>query len=65
MFTYIHSAQKEGWQLVGEAIITHTNFFLAQQEQKGITSPSDQIIATTHAHLKDADKRGIKNKKKD
>ena len=53
MFTCVQSAQKEGWQSVKKAIVTHTNFFSAQQEQKGITSPSNQIIVTTHTCLID------------
>ena len=61
MFTCIHLAQEEGWQPVREVITTHTSFFSAQQEHNGIVSPNNQIIATTLAHLTDADERGIRN----
>ena len=47
MFTYIHSAHEEGWQPVGTVIITHTNFFSAQQEQEGMISPSKRITKIT------------------
>ena len=47
MFAHIHSMQEEGWCPVGEIIITHTNTFLTQQEQKGMTLPSKRITVTS------------------
>ena len=64
-FVCIHSAQKKDWQLVKKVITIHINFFSAQQEQEGITLSSNQIIMTTHACLRDANERGIRNKKED
>jgi len=50
MFTHIHSTQEEGWHSVREIIITHTNSFLKQQEQKGIISPNERITVTSLLH---------------
>ena len=47
MFTCVHSMQEDGWRLVGEAIITHTNAFSTQQEQEGITSLSKRMTVTS------------------
>ncbi len=44
MFAFIHSAQENGWQLVGNAITIHTNPFSAQREQKDIISLSDSDL---------------------
>ena len=61
MFACVHSVQKEDWWPVGKTIATHTNFFSIQQEHNGIVLPNNQIVATTYAHLTDADEEGIKN----
>ena len=63
MFTYVHSAQEEGWQLVRETIAIHTSFFSTQQEHNSIVLPNNQIVMMTYACLIDADKRGIRNQK--
>ena len=68
MFNLIHLKQEEGWRLNKAAIITHTNFFLAQQEYIGIISPSKKITATSlKQHMEHSDAkdliRGIRNKK--
>ena len=65
MFTYIHSAQKEGWWLVSKAIIIYTSFFSIQQEHNSIVLPNNQIAVTTYTHLIDTDKGGIKTQKED
>jgi len=61
MFVQVHSAQEEGWWPVGKTIVTHTNFFSAQQEHNGIISPNNQIVAIMCAHLTDTDEGGIRN----
>jgi len=72
IFTHIHFMQKEGWQLVKKLIITHTNFFSSQQEQKGIISPNNRITVTsllyqlnaknlTKSIIKEKDQMKIKN----
>ena len=55
MFTHIHSMQEEGWCLVREMIITHTNSFSKQQEQKGMISLSKRMIVTSLLHWPDAE----------
>ena len=44
MFACVHSTQKENWCLVKAIIVTHTNSFLKQQEQKGIILFSKKMI---------------------
>ena len=55
MFTCIHSTQEEGWHSVREIIITHTNSFLKQQEQKGIISPNNKMAITSLLHQLNAE----------
>ena len=50
MFIYVHLTQEEGWHSVKKTIITHTNSFLKQQEQKGIISLSKRMIITSLLH---------------
>jgi transposase InsO family protein len=59
MFARVHSAQEEGWRPVGATMATHTNFFSAQREQEGMTSPNDRIAAITRARLTEAAEGGI------
>jgi len=47
MFACIHSTQEDGWWPVRTAIVTHTNAFLTQWEQEGITSPNNRMIVTS------------------
>ena len=50
MFAHVHSTQEDGWQPVRTAIVTHTNAFLTQQEQEGMTSPNKRMIVTSLLH---------------
>ena len=65
IFNLVHLEQKEGWQLDGAAIIIQTNFFSTQQEQEGMTSPSEKITAIIQVQRLNAKDliRGIRNKK--
>jgi len=47
MFVYIHSTQKENWQLVGKVIVIHINFFPSQSEQKDMIFPNDKMTVTS------------------
>ena len=44
MFTHIHLTQEDSWHLVKKVITTHTNTFLTQQEQNGITSLRKKMV---------------------
>jgi len=61
MFACIHLTHKEGWHLIRTAITTHTNFFLTQQEYKGITSLNKKMTVTSLLHQLEAEDliRGI------
>ena len=64
MFTFVHSAQEEGWQPEGDMIAIYTNPTFKQREQEGIISPSKRIIRTRQAQRSEAEDliTGIRNK---
>ena len=64
MFAFKHSAQEEGWQPEGAAIATQTSPLSTQQEQEGITSPTERMRATSTAQCEDTEDlmTGIRNK---
>ena len=45
MFTYMHSAQEEGWWPEGDVIAVYTNPLLTQREQESIISPTERMRA--------------------
>ena len=47
MFNLVHFIYKKGWRLKGAVIAIYTNLFSAQQEQEGIISLNERIVATT------------------
>ena len=49
MFAFVHSAQDNGWRLVGDVIVIYINPFLAQQEHDGMILLVDNIIKTSLA----------------
>ena len=50
MFACVHLMQKKGWRPVKEAIPTHTNSFLKQQEHKDMILLSNKMIVTSLLH---------------
>ena len=65
MFNLVYLKQEKGWQLNRFIIITHTNPFFTQQEQRLIISPSkimEDINRVQYLNTKDLI-AGIKNNK--
>ena len=50
IFICVHFTQKENWQLVKAAIITHISFFSSQQEHKGMISLNKKMTVTSLLH---------------
>ena len=55
MFAYIHLTQEDSWHLIKAVITTHTNTFLTQQEQEGMTLLSKRITVTSLLHQLNAE----------
>ena len=47
MFACVYLTQEEDWCLVKKVIMTHTNSFSKQQEQKGMISLNNRITVTS------------------